>query len=375
MTLAANTLAFAIAFAAWVALGPAARSLGAELGLGDGDLAWMRALPILVGATLRLPMGVLTDHLGARITFPALLWIGSAAMVWLSLSTGLPTALLSATALGAVGATFAVGVQSVSAATPSARHGVALGVFGAANIGSALTTFGMPLLLGLTDWRGAMQLYAAVLAATGVAYAVAVRGVPCGAASLATRLAPLRHPASWRFGLYYMATFGAFVAVTLVANDLYIDAHGLSPTAAGAMATTFTVSSSLARIPGGWLADRLGGARVLRWALALVGLALAPLGQVGGLAPTVGLVFLSGLAMGVGMAAVYQLIPDRFPTAVGAAGGVVGSLGGLAGFYLPLVGSWLGRPLLPVGLLAATALATHLLWDGQVSPRPRSLRS
>jgi NNP family nitrate/nitrite transporter-like MFS transporter len=208
-----------------------------------------------------------------------------------------------------------------------------------------------------------MRAYAAILVAAGLAYAAAVGSPATTETSLRGRLAPLWRVATWRDGLYYMATFGGFVAVTLLATDLYVEVHGLSLETAGAMATTFTLSSSLARVPGGWLADRLGGDHVLRVALGTIALSLAPLAMASSLLTTVCLVFVAGLAMGVGMAAVYQRIPGRFPTGVGAAGGAVGALGGLAGFYLPLVGSWAGSPLLPVGALAALALLTHIAWE------------
>lgn len=368
MNLAANTVAFALAFAAWIALGPAARVIGGDLGLSSESIAWLKALPILSGAILRFPAGVLVQRLGAQRTFPLLLTAGALACVGLSMSTSAAAVLSWAAALGVVGSTFVVGVHSVSTVSPPSRQGLALGVFGAANIGSALTTALLPLALDSVRWQTAIRGYAIVLLFTAAAYGALVRDRSAPSTpSFAEVCAPLADLAAWRFGLYYMATFGAFVAVALIATDLYIDEHHLSLPLAGVMATTFTFSSSLARVPGGWLADRLGGARVLQGSLVVLAAALLPLAFLHSLILTAVLIFAAGIAMGVGMAATYQCIPTRFPTAVGATAGVVGALGGLAGFLLPLVGgvaqTHLGSTraqLGPICLLVIVALLVHL---------------
>lgn len=54
-----------------------------------------------------------------------------------------------------------------------------------------------------------------------------------------------------------------------------------------------------------------------------------------------GLVFIVGIAMGIGKAAVYRHIPDYFPNDVGVVGGMVGVLGGLGGFFCPIIFGYL----------------------------------
>lgn len=53
------------------------------------------------------------------------------------------------------------------------------------------------------------------------------------------------------------------------------------------------------------------------------------------------LVVLIGISWGIGKAAVYKHIPDYFPTEVGVVGGMVGLLGGLGGFFCPIIFSYL----------------------------------
>jgi NNP family nitrate/nitrite transporter-like MFS transporter len=54
-----------------------------------------------------------------------------------------------------------------------------------------------------------------------------------------------------------------------------------------------------------------------------------------------GLVFVVGIMMGIGKAAVYKHIPDYFPNEVGVVGGIVGVLGGLGGFFCPILFGYL----------------------------------
>ena len=245
----ANTAGFALAFAAWVVFGPSVRFIAKEFHLSVQIATLIKTLPILSGAVMRIPLGVLSDRLGARLIFPALLITcgtgtycasyanSGAQLIWLSL------------AIGVAGSTFIVGVQSVSSWTPKEQRGFALGLFGSGNVGTALTTFGLPLLLGAFGWRGSFRTYAVVLGMAAVVYFLVIRNVPQSgrAPSLAGSLAPLKTIRTWRFGLYYMATFGVFVATTLTVADIYIDGYHVSTKAAGLLATTFTFSASLIR--------------------------------------------------------------------------------------------------------------------------------
>lgn len=369
---AMNTAAFALGFAAWVIFGPSIRFIAKELSIPLATATLIKTLPILTGSVLRIPVGILADRVGARALFPVLIWITAAALVGLSFA-GTATALMAGgLVLGLVGTTFAVGVQSVSSWTAKNRQGFALGIFGAGNVGTAITTFGLPLLLTSMGWRGAFRVYAVGLALGGVAYWLIVRNAPRRgpALTLSGLIAPVRSGKTWQLGLYYMASFGTFVAATLSLTDIYIDAFRVSVQTAGMLATTFTFTASLARIPGGYLADRFGARGPLRLALVVSGLSLLPicLGWTPGITLTVALAFVSALAMGVGMAATFKYIPQFFPNTVGAVGGVVGALGGLGGFFLPQAGaavkSMMGSTyaqLLPLAGLALAAAALHEL--------------
>lgn len=157
---ALNTLAFTLCFAVWVLFGPSARVIVEEFGIPGSLAALLKAVPILVGSVLRIPVGILTDKYGARIMFPMLMLSAAVAAAWISLAGSATALFAGGMMLGLVGTTFAVGVQSVSSWTPKVKQGLALGVFGAGNVGTALTTFGLPLLMVTAGWRVAFQAYA-----------------------------------------------------------------------------------------------------------------------------------------------------------------------------------------------------------------------
>lgn len=363
-----NTSIFMLAFAAWVIFGPSGRFIAQEFGLTAATATLIKTLPILIGSVMRIPVGILADRLGARLVFSAIMFFASACSFGLSYSANSAHLVLGSVMLGMVGTSFAVGVQSVSSWTPKERQGYALGIFGAGNIGTAITTFGLPLLLTTMGWRGAFRVYSAVLAFGGMAYWLGVRNAPrrAGRLTLAGMLEPLRSAAAWRVGFYYMGTFGVFVAATLGLTDLYIDAYDFPVSTAGLLATTFTFTASLARIPGGRLADTYGADAVVRASLSIAGIALLTIGLGMSAAVAVGLAFVAALALGAGMAGTFKYIPELFPASVGAAGGIVGALGGLGGFLLPQASAMVkgvagsaAAQVIPLGLLALLAAVVH----------------
>jgi MFS transporter, NNP family, nitrate/nitrite transporter len=368
--LAINTACFALSFAVWVIFGPSARLIAQELHLSPVQGTFLKSMPILVGAVMRIPIGILADRLGARLMFPLLMLAGACAAAAVSIGHSYAHLVGAGAVLGLVGATFAVGVQSVSSWTPREKQGTALGIFGAGNVGTAITTLALPFLLSAWGWRAGFRIYALVLTLAALSYWTGMRNAPRQSAAprLAQLLQPLGSARTWRFGLYYMATFGVFVATTLSVSDVYVEGYHVSAKLAGVLATTFTFSASLIRIVGGRLADRYGARAVVRWSLLGIVVALAPITLAPPIAVTVFLVFSGGLMMGIGMAGTFRYIPDYFPTAVGAVGGIVGALGGVGGFLIPLLstiakerGGSVYWGLLPLALIAAIAATVQQL--------------
>ncbi|WP_347352399.1 MFS transporter [Intrasporangium sp.] len=364
-----STTAFTVMFAVWLMFGILGIPIQQELGLSDPELAWISAVAVLNGSIWRLPAGMLTDRIGGRkVTIVMLL--ATAVPTWFVAQAHSYAALLGlAFLVGFAGNLFSVGVAWNAAWFPRGRQGFALGVFGAGNVGASVTKFiGPPLIVATAGatfafgvqggWRIVPAIYAVLLVAIGVlTWVLAPRQdrMPGRAQSLGAMLQPLKDVRVWRFGLYYVAVFGAYVALSAWLPKYYVDNFGVSLGTAALLTATFIFPASLLRPLGGWFSDKFGARRgmYLTFTVMLVtsGILMMPNGHLVinhadgsqtqhlpyhlGIVPFAILVFVLGCAMGVGKAAVYKHIPEYFPTVVGPVGGLVGMLGGLGGFFLP----------------------------------------
>jgi NNP family nitrate/nitrite transporter-like MFS transporter len=273
--LAMSTLAFTVCFAAWMINGVLVTFL-VDNGLypwNREQMGWLLGVPVLTGAIMRLPAGLLTDTYGGRIVFPLLMLAAAVPMYLLSHADAYSHFLLASLGFGLVGASFAVGVAYTSAWFPPERQGTALGVFGMGNVGAALTTAVAPALLRmLTEggahparWRPLPAFYAAALVVTAALFWFLSddRRRSAGPTSSFQRLAPLRSVRVWRFGLYYFFVFGSFVALSQWLVPYYVNVYSMSLATAGVLAAAFSLPASVVRALGGWLSDRIGPRGVL----------------------------------------------------------------------------------------------------------------
>ena len=362
--LALATVSFAVSFAAWGLIGAFAPRFRELFGLSATRTALLVALPVLLGAVGRLPAGMLADRFGGRLVFAVLLPL-AAVPVWLvPHANGFGELLAAAFCLGIAGTTFPVGVGYVSRWTPAARQGGALGIYGLGNVGQSAAVFLGPLAAAAIGWQSVFRGVAVLLVAWGIAWALLARDAPAAPRpqGLAPLLRVLRSRLAWVLALFYFLTFGGFVAFAIYLPSLLRDDFGLAPADAGFRAAGFVLLATLLRPVGGWLADRIGGARVVGgvflgvvpFALLLTWPAMLPF--------TVGALGCAAL-LGLGNGAVFKLVPQYFPGETATVTGLVGAMGGLGGFFPPLL-LGLFRDRLGViwpgfALLAATSL---LLW-------------
>ena len=337
--LALATVSFAVSFAAWGLVGGLASVFTTLYSLSASQTALLVAVPVLLGSLARLPMGMLTDRFGGRLVFAALLAFSSLAASVVPLTTSYPALLISAFLIGMAGSSFAVGAAFVSRWTPAARQGTALGIYGLGTMGQSLAVFAGPLAASRWGWPTVFYATSALLLVWAAIYLALARN-PVGAArpaSAAAMVAVLRgSPTAWLLGAFYFLTFGGFVAFSIYLPTLLRAQFGLAPADAGFRAAGFVVLATLMRPLGGWLADRIGGAQVLSWvfggvslfALLLMWPSMVPF-TVGALA--------CAMLLGLGNGAVFKLVPEHFPRDTGTVTGLVGALGGLGGFFPPLL--------------------------------------
>jgi len=340
--LALATLAFAACFFAWSLLGPLGPGLQDHLGISDLSLAVLVAVPVLLGSLMRIPLGMLAERHGGRRVFGALLASTPLPLVALALwHDSFPGVVALGFLLGFAGASFAVGVPFVNRWFAPERQGAALGVYGMGMAGSVVAGFTGPKIVKAWGLAAPFWIAAAVVAATALVWLLLARDAPAPAARPASRAA-LRSLAgsgrAWALTLFYFLTFGGFVAMFLYLPKLLVGVHQLSKPDAGARAAGFALLVVLARPVGGVLADRLGAARVLRWSFAGSAVLAAALAAGYASLPALTACCLPlGVFLGLGTGGVFKLVPEWFPTQVGAVTGVVGAAGGLGGFFPPLV--------------------------------------
>jgi NNP family nitrate/nitrite transporter-like MFS transporter len=332
------TGAFAVCFAVFGSVSAQMVELERRLHLSEFQVGVALAVPVLLGSLGRIPLGVLADRLGGRRVFlfvmlgslpPALLMPFVGDFGWLlacGFFFGLPLAV------------FPVGVGFVSGWYPPQRQGLALGVYGAGNIGQSLAAFGAPVLAAAAGFAWGFWAFAALTAAWLVLVALLARDAPRSgpAKTWDDYLRPLGQPMSWVLSLYYFLTFGGFVAMSIYLPKFLRGMFDLTPVDAGFRTAGFVVLATLMRPVGGWLADRVGGTRILLGvfpAVAVFAVFMAcPLMSTF----TAGALGMAA-AIGLGNGAVFRLVPDYFPRAAGSVSGLVGAAGGLGGFFPPLL--------------------------------------
>ncbi|HVX13225.1 MAG TPA: MFS transporter [Pirellulales bacterium] len=349
-TLLAAFLYFDVSFMVWVLVGALANSIVADFHLSAAERGLLVAVPILGGALLRLVLGYLTDRVGARRTALAgmLLTIVPLMLAWLA-ANSFGALLAVGLMLGVAGASFAAALPLASRWYPAQYQGLAMGIAGAGNSGTALATFFAPRLADAIGWHAVFGLAILPLAAVLGFFALVAKDSPTQPPpqTLADYATTAREPDVWWFCLFYAVTFGGFVGLASFLNIFFHDQYGLTKAAAGSFATLCVVAGSFLRPAGGYLADRFGGIRLLTVLYLAVGTLL--LGLV--LSPSLGygtlLMFSIMGLLGMGNGAVFQLVPQRFGKQIGTVTGLVGAAGGLGGFLLPtLLGAakqWTGQ--------------------------------
>jgi MFS transporter, NNP family, nitrate/nitrite transporter len=179
LMLALATVGFMVNFWAWALVSPLAAAFRDELELSAFEQSLLVAIPVLVGSLGRIPVGALTDRLGARVMFPAVSFLTIVPVLMIGLAGDTYARLLvGGFFLGLGGTAFAVGVPFVNAWFPPARRGLALGIFGIGTGGTAVSAFTTVRLADEFGRAFPFVVVAVVLALYGVLAAVLLRDAP-----------------------------------------------------------------------------------------------------------------------------------------------------------------------------------------------------
>ena len=358
-----STFAFTACFAVWTIFSIIGVQIKQDLGLSEAQFGLLAGTPILTGSLVRVLLGVWTDQYGGRVVNLMVMLSAALATFLLSYAETYPQFLIAALGVGMAGGSFAVGIAYVSKFFPKEKQGTALGIFGAGNVGAAVTKFAAPFVMIAFGWQSVAQIWAGALAVIAVAFFLLTRDDPAlverrrtGAKpeSTAMQFTPLMKLQVWRFSLYYFFVFGAFVALALWLPHYLVGVYGLNIKVAGMVAAAYSIPGSLFRVFGGWLSDKIGARRVMYITFSVSAVCTFLLsypptsytvsgihGPISfhletGLGAFIVLLFCLGFAMSLGKAAVFKHIPVYYPGNIGSVGGLVGLVGGLGGFVLPI---------------------------------------
>lgn len=355
-TLLAAFLYFDISFMAWVALGPLIVYIARDMNLAVNEKFTLVAIPVLAGALLRVPMGILADSIGAKRTgiIAQLVVMVATAFVWyFGLASKLSIELFGLV-LGIGGASFAVALPQASRWYPPQYQGIVMGIAGAGNMGVVLDTLLAPSIAEHFGWQAVFGVLLVPMAMVLLYYIAAAKDAPGERKKVSLKAygALMADPDSRWFMFFYFITFGGFVGLANALPLYFTVQYHVSGVAAGLLVALIVAFGSGFRPVGGFIADRIGGIRSLSILFSIVvaaylviafmpegptapsqaGWALTDMPRIAWI--SVLLFSIGVLALGMGNGAVFQLIPLRFRHEIGLMTGLVGCAGGIGGFFL-----------------------------------------
>ncbi|WP_077210671.1 MFS transporter [Bacillus dakarensis] len=334
-----QTFSLIAGFMVWVILSALIPFIKEDINLTASQLSLVTAVPVILGSILRIPIGYWTNRFGARklffISFLLLLFPIS----YISTASSLTDLLIGGLFLGISGAVFSVGVTSLPKYYPKERHGFINGIYGAGNIGTAITTFAAPVIATWLGWQTTVQLYLILV------IVVALLNFLFGDKDEPKVITPLKeqiisvykNEKLWFLSLFYFLTFGSFVAFTVYLPNFLVAHFDLDKIDAGLRTAGFIAIATLFRPIGGWLSDKFNTFKILL--VVFAGLTLS--GILLAFDPSLTWYSIGCLAValfaGIGNGAVFKLLPMYFSKQAGIVNGIVSAMGGLGGFFPPLM--------------------------------------
>ena len=336
-----------LAFAIWQVWSVVAVSLpGLGFKYSTNQLFWLAAAPALSGATLRIFYSFMVPLVGGRrwtaistasLLIPAI-GIGFAVQ---DNTTAYPTMLILALLCGLGGGNFSSSMANISFFFPKERKGSALGVnAGLGNLGVSVVQFLSPLVVTagifgvfggepqtivkngqtMQVWtQNAAFIWVPWIALTALAAWFGMNDIADAKASFAAQAAIFKRKHNWLMCVLYLGTFGSFIGYAagfpLLIKSQFPNVNPL------AYAWLGPLVGAVVRPFGGWLADKLGGARVTLWNFIVMAIAVMGVtvflpsagneGQFGGFFVCFLVLFLT---TGIGNGSTFRMIPVIFLT-------------------------------------------------------------
>jgi MFS transporter, NNP family, nitrate/nitrite transporter len=336
-TLFASFLYFDFCFAIWVLNGAMAPFISETFNLTAAQKGFMISLPILAGALMRFPLGILAQYIGRKNAAMVEMALIMCAMAYgfFAVKT-YDNVLAMGVLLGIAGASFGVALSLGSGWFPPQHKGLAMGIAGAGNSGTVLAVLFAPPLATKFGWQTVYGIAGLCMILPFVVMAIFAKEPPDrDHQSFRQHIACLFEKDGWVFSLIYIVTFGGFVGLSSFLPTYFYDQFKVSKIEAGQLTMLAALMGSVIRILGGWVSDRIGGVNTLTAVFGIVIVTVVATGMQTTVASTTLLLMLCFAALGAGNGALFQLVPLRWPMTTAVAGSMIGEIGALGGALIP----------------------------------------
>ena len=337
-TLGASFFYFMFSCAIWVINGTMAPFISESFQLSPAQKGLMLSVPIFAGALMRFPLGVLAQYIGRKnATLVEMGGICLAMLYGYFMVESFNDLLAMGVLLGIAGASFGVALSLGSGSFPPRYKGLAMGLVGAGNVGTAVSALLAPPLAQAFGWQ-AVYGFAAIGILIPMVVMIVFAKEPDDIdthASFKDHVACLFEKDGWAFSLIYAVTFGGFIGLASFLPSYFFDQFHVSKVEAGQLTMLAAFMGAAVRIFGGWLSDHWGGVNTLTAVLVIVAITLVLCGlSTASLPMTVILLIVCFAALGAGNGATFQLVPLRWPTTTAVAGSMIGEIGALGGGFI-----------------------------------------
>ena len=338
-TLFAAFLYFSFSCCIWVLNGAMAPFISEAFNLSPAQKGLMLSVPIIAGALMRFPLGILSQYIGRKnATLVEMALIAVAMLFGFFFVKSFNDLLAMGVLLGIAGASFGVALSLGSGSFPPKHKGLAMGLVGAGNVGTAVSVLIAPPLAQAFGWTTVYGIAAVAILVPMIVMIIFAQEPPDldKHASFKDHIACLFEKDGWAFSLIYAVTFGGFIGLATFLPTYYYDQFSVSKVQAGQLTMLAAFMGAALRVVGGWISDRMGGVNTLTVVLITIAATLVLTGMSGGsLAMTTLLIILCFAALGAGNGALFQLVPLRWPMSTAVAGSMIGEIGALGGGLVP----------------------------------------
>ncbi len=334
-----QTLSLVAGFMAWSIISPLMPFISQDIDISPGQISVILAIPVILGSVLRVPFGYLTNIVGARWVFFWSFIVLLLPIFLLGQAQSPGMLMLSGFFLGIGGAIFSVGVTSVPKYFSKDKVGLANGIYGVGNIGTAVSSFCAPVLAGAIGWQNTVRSYLIILSIFAILmFLLGDKNEPKVKIPLMAQVKDLsKNYKLYYLSLWYFITFGAFVAFGIFLPNFLVDHFSIDKVDAGIRSGIFIALATFLRPVGGIIGDKFNAvqALIIDFVIMIIGALILSLSSHIVLF-TIGCLAIS-ICAGIGNGLIFKLVPSYFSKEAGSANGIVSMMGGLGGFFPPLV--------------------------------------